>query len=51
AVRCGAGTELRVTTVQPAGKREMSVRDFLNGVKLQVGDQLGDRMAGDRLPR
>ncbi|MFN6202869.1 MAG: methionyl-tRNA formyltransferase, partial [Acidobacteriota bacterium] len=47
AVRCGAGTELRVTTVQPAGKREMSVRDFLNGVKLQVGDQLGDRMAGD----
>ena len=51
AVRCGAGTELLVTTVQPAGKREMSVRDFLNGVKLQIGDQLGDRMAGDRLPQ
>lgn len=38
-VQCGAGTELRVTSVQPAGKREMSVRDFLNGVRLKPGDR------------
>ncbi|MEY3284924.1 MAG: hypothetical protein RIR86_2937 [Acidobacteriota bacterium] len=39
-VQCGGGTELLVSTVQPAGKREMSVRDFLNGSKLQPGDRL-----------
>lgn len=39
-VRCGSGTELLVMTVQPAGKREMSVRDFLNGSKLQPGERL-----------
>lgn len=38
-VQCGGGTELKVTTVQPAGKREMNVRDFLNGVKLKPGDR------------
>ena len=38
-VQCGAGTVLRVTAVRPAGKREMSVRDFLNGVKLKPGDR------------
>ncbi|MFM8396058.1 MAG: methionyl-tRNA formyltransferase [Acidobacteriota bacterium] len=49
-VACGAGTALLVTTLQPAGKREMSVRDFLNGVKLRIGDRLGERIAGERLP-
>jgi methionyl-tRNA formyltransferase len=37
AVVCGEGSRLRVTEVQPAGKRIMVVRDFLNGAKLQVG--------------
>ena len=37
-VRCGGGTQLRIRSVQPAGKRGMSVRDFLNGVRLTVGD-------------
>ncbi len=36
-VVCGGGSVLRVTEVQPAGKRPMPVRDFLNGVKLFVG--------------
>ncbi len=36
-VCCGGDTRLRVTEVQPAGKRVMAVRDYLNGVKLSVG--------------
>lgn len=36
-VACGANTALRVTEVQPAGKRPMPARDFLNGAKLIVG--------------
>lgn len=40
AVTCGADTVLRVHEVQPAGKRAMPVRDFLNGAKLQVGQKL-----------
>jgi methionyl-tRNA formyltransferase len=39
-VACGAGSRLRVTQVQPAGKRVMSARDFLNGAKLAVGAKL-----------
>ncbi|MBL8191989.1 MAG: methionyl-tRNA formyltransferase, partial [Acidobacteria bacterium] len=37
AVACGGNTTLRVMEVQPAGKRPMPVRDFLNGAKLTVG--------------
>ena len=29
-----------VNEIQPAGKNPMSVKQFLNGAKLQVGDQL-----------
>jgi methionyl-tRNA formyltransferase len=39
-VVCGGGTALRVREVQPAGKRAMSVRDFLNGTRLEVGQRL-----------
>lgn len=38
-VACGEGTRLRITEVQPAGKRTMPVKDFLNGAKLAVGAQ------------
>jgi methionyl-tRNA formyltransferase len=34
---CGKATRLKVTEVQPAGKRVMPARDFLNGAKLIVG--------------
>lgn len=40
-VRCGGGTQLRVLEVQPAGKRAMPVRDFLNGAHITPGTQLG----------
>jgi methionyl-tRNA formyltransferase len=40
-VACGGGTRLRITQVQPEGKRVMAARDFLNGAKLSVGVRLG----------
>ena len=41
AVQCGGESQLRVNEVQPAGRRPMSARDFLNGTHLKVGAQLG----------
>jgi methionyl-tRNA formyltransferase len=40
-VACGAGSQLRITQIQPAGKKVMPARDFLNGAKLAVGNKLG----------
>lgn len=41
-VQCGQETALRLEEVQPESKRRMSVRDFLNGIHLQIGDRLGE---------
>lgn len=38
-IRCGKGTALRLVEVQPQAKRRMSVRDFLNGTHLRVGER------------
>lgn len=40
-VACGGGTALKIEEIQAEGKRRMSVRDLLNGTKLQVGEILG----------
>lgn len=40
-VACGKNTALRVNELQIEGKRRMSVMDFLNGNKVQVGEMLG----------
>ncbi len=40
-VACGGSSRLRIIEVQPAGKRAMTSRDFLNGVKLRAGDRFG----------
>jgi methionyl-tRNA formyltransferase len=40
-VKCGGQTALRLLEVQPEAKRRMSVRDFLNGIHLKVGDHFG----------
>ncbi len=40
-VACGRGTLLQITEVQPAGKRPMTARDFLNGTRLATGDRFG----------
>ena len=40
-VLCGENSVLQLVEVQIEGKRRMNVRDFLNGVKVQVGEKLG----------
>lgn len=42
-IGCGNGTALFVEELQLQGKRRLTTRDFLNGVKLQKGEILGDR--------
>jgi methionyl-tRNA formyltransferase len=39
-VACGESTVVRLREVQPEGKRRMSVRDFLNGTRIEVGHKL-----------
>jgi methionyl-tRNA formyltransferase len=41
-VRCSNDTALRILEVQPEARRRMSVRDFLNGTQLKVGDRFGE---------
>jgi methionyl-tRNA formyltransferase len=38
-VACGKQTRLCITEVQPAGKRSMPARDFLNGARPALGDR------------
>ncbi len=40
-VACGAGTALRLTTLQRAGGRRLAARDFLRGFPLAPGQVLG----------
>ncbi|MBC8029096.1 MAG: methionyl-tRNA formyltransferase [Pyrinomonadaceae bacterium] len=41
-VWCGDQSALRLLELQPEAKRRMSVRDFLNGTRLKVGDRFGE---------
>ena len=41
-VKCGDETTLRVIEVQPEARRRMSVRDYLNGTHLKIGDRFGE---------
>jgi methionyl-tRNA formyltransferase len=38
---CGGDSVLQIDELQIEGKRRMSVRDFLNGAKIEVGEKLG----------
>jgi len=40
-VACGKETALRLLEVQLEGKRRMSAREFLNGMRVRVSDKLG----------
>lgn len=40
-VSCGKETVLQIEELQIEGKRRMTVRDFLNGIKMQIGEKLG----------
>lgn len=41
-VATGNNTYIKITELQPAGKKKMKASDFLRGAKLHIGDQLGD---------
>ncbi len=40
-VSCGNHSVLKILELQIEGKRRISVRDFLNGIKISVGEILG----------
>ncbi len=40
-VSCGNETALKIVGLQLEGKKRMNVRDFLNGVKINIGEKLG----------
>ena len=40
-IACGGGSRLSVIEVQPEGKRRMSAADFVNGMRLKVGEVFG----------
>jgi methionyl-tRNA formyltransferase len=41
-VKCGEETALRLLEVQLEAKRRMTIRDFLNGTHLKIGDRFGE---------
>ncbi|HSE17448.1 MAG TPA: methionyl-tRNA formyltransferase [Pyrinomonadaceae bacterium] len=40
-VQCGKRTALRVLEVQPEARKRMATRDFINGMRVKVGDRFG----------
>jgi len=40
-VQCGSKTALRVLEVQPEARKRMAARDFVNGMRVKVGDRFG----------
>jgi methionyl-tRNA formyltransferase len=40
-VSCGEQTALRLLEVQPEARKRIPVRDFINGLRVKVGDRLG----------
>jgi methionyl-tRNA formyltransferase len=41
-VSCGEQTALRLIEVQPEARKRFSVRDFINGLHVKVGDRFGE---------
>ncbi len=46
-VECGEGTRLRLSEIQLEGKRRMSARDFINGMRVRAGERLGTESMGN----
>jgi len=40
-VSCGEQTALRLLEVQPEARKRLAVRDFINGLRVKVGDRFG----------
>ena len=45
-VACGGHTRLQLSEVQLEGKRRMSARDFINGMRVRAGERLGNENVG-----
>ena len=45
-VSCGGGTALKILELQPEGKQRVGARDFINGMRVRVGEKLGEAGAG-----
>ncbi len=46
-VACGGSTRLQLSEVQLEGKRRMSARDFINGMRVRAGERLGNESMGN----
>lgn len=46
-VACGERTRLQLREAQLEGKRRMNARDFINGMRVQEGERLGDESEGE----
>lgn len=40
-IACGESTRLRLSEIQLEGKRRMSARDFINGMRVRAGERVG----------
>ncbi len=40
-VSCGEQTALRLIEVQPEARKRIVVRDFINGMRIKVGERFG----------
>ena len=40
-VSCGGQTALRLLEVQPEARKRIPARDFINGLRVKVGDRFG----------
>lgn len=43
-ISCGDETALNIVELQLEGKKRMNVRDFLNGIKINIGEKLSNQM-------
>lgn len=41
-VQCGSQTALRVLEVQPEARKRLAARDFINGMRVKIGDRFGN---------
>ena len=41
-IQCGKQTALRVLEVQPEARKRLAARDFINGMRVKIGDRFGN---------
>jgi methionyl-tRNA formyltransferase len=41
-IACGDGSVVNLLTLQPAGKKVLSIREFLRGYRVQIGERFGN---------